>query len=124
MTKNLIPKPPKESMGTSPPQRSSLWKRFGRRGSNSLSQTLPPPGEAIPLKAIRHDDSKGGGKGGGRGLFRKLKGSFRNGPTISSSEPMTKDHQRPGTSSRPDSPAFSVDSYATAEVGKKFDNLL
>eukprot|EP00531_Pseudo-nitzschia_arenysensis_P000848 CAMPEP_0116128122 /NCGR_PEP_ID=MMETSP0329-20121206/7194_1 /TAXON_ID=697910 /ORGANISM="Pseudo-nitzschia arenysensis, Strain B593" /LENGTH=925 /DNA_ID=CAMNT_0003622245 /DNA_START=364 /DNA_END=3138 /DNA_ORIENTATION=- len=121
MTKNRIPKPPKESTTTSSTQRSSLWKRIGRRGSSSSTQTSSPPGAAIPLTS----NSKGGGKGG---LFRKLKGSLKNVPTNSSSGVkqsmngvedanflMTPDHQRYGTPARPNSPAFSIDSYATAE---------
>ena len=115
MTKNRIPKPPKESMATSPAQRSSLWKRFGRRGSSSLVQTSGTPGAAIPLKSIKRDDSKGGASG----LFRKLKGSFRNTPTNPSPDPAATDHRRFATSSRPSSPAFSIDSYTSAEVGRK-----
>lgn len=121
MTKNRIPKPPKESTATGPSQRPSLWKRLGRRGSNSSSQASAPPGEAIPLKPIRHDDSKGGGKSG---LFRKLKGSFRKTTTGSSSEPAAKDHNHLTSSSRPNSPAFSVGSYATAEVGNRIQRYL
>ena len=123
MTKNRIPKPPTES--TSSTQRSSIWKRIGRRGSSTPSQSSSPPGAAIPLTST----SKGGVKGG---LFRKLKGSLRNTPTNSSSggnQPinevddanfvMTTGHQRYATSSRPSSPAYSIDSYVTAEVGRE-----
>mmetsp|Transcript_11993 Transcript_11993/g.30415 ORF Transcript_11993/g.30415 Transcript_11993/m.30415 type:complete len:930 (-) Transcript_11993:1481-4270(-) len=119
MAKNRIPKPTTES--TSSTQRSSLWKRIGRRGSSTPSQSSSPPGEAIPLTST----SKGGVKGG---LFRKLKGSLRNTPTNSSSggnQPingvdganfgMTTGHQRYTNSSRPSSPAYSIDSYVTAE---------
>lgn len=123
MTKNRIPKPPTES--TSSTQRSSLWKRIGRRGSSTPSQPSSPPGAAIPLTST----SKGGVKGG---LFRKLKGSLRNTPINSSSggnQPvnevddanfvMTTGHQRYATSSRPSSPAYSIDSYVTTEVGRE-----
>ncbi len=123
MMKNRIPKPPKESTTSSSTQRSSLWKRIGRRGSSSSAQSSSPPGAAIPLTS----NSKAGGKGG---LFRKLKGSLKNTPANSSSGvnqsngvedanfAMTPDPQRYGASARPNSPAFSIDSYATAEVGK------
>ena len=142
MTKNHIPKPPKESTTTTSSQRSSLWKRIGRRGSKTPTHAHPPtpPGAAIPLKPIRGDvtveadigDNPTSGKrakGGAGGLIRKLKTSLRNTPTNFSSDAnqsMHKvddshfaEHKRFSTSSRPNSPAYSIDSYATAEVGRK-----
>jgi hypothetical protein len=77
-------------------------------------------------------NSKSNGKGGGAGgLIRKLKSSFRNTPTNFSSDlnqsmheaddsnfVMVAEHKRFATSSRPNSPAYSTDSYATVEVGR------
>jgi hypothetical protein len=124
---------------TTPSQRSSLWKRIGRRGSKSPSQPpRTPPGAAIPLKPIRGEaaveadvgdargkrsegrNSKSNGKGG---LIRKLKSPFRNTPNNFSLESddgnlvVVTEHKRYTKSARPNSPAYSTDSYATVEVG-------
>mmetsp|Transcript_9245 Transcript_9245/g.10555 ORF Transcript_9245/g.10555 Transcript_9245/m.10555 type:complete len:988 (-) Transcript_9245:101-3064(-) len=56
---NNIPKPPrerKEDGSNSPSQRSSLWKRLGRRGNKSLPLNTfqqPKPSESIPSKSTK-----------------------------------------------------------------------
>jgi len=150
MTNNRIPKPPRETTTTPSTQRSSLWKRMGRRGSKTPPLSPPPPGAAIPLRSIRVDASleadigdvrsmagkraerrneKNIGKGGGTGgLIRKLKSSFRKTATNELSEGnqsayeaddsdlvKVAEHQQFVSSSRPNSPTYSIDSYATVE---------
>jgi len=69
-------------------------------------------GDGRPMSGRR----KGNGKGGGAsGIIRKLK-SLRNTPTNFSSDP----HQtaRGDNKTRPNSPAYSIESYATIEVGR------
>ena len=106
MTNNNFPKPPRETASSSSTQRSSLWKRLGRRGNKPqpLSQPSPTPHGAILLKSTideapveadngnarslsakraERKNSKNNGKGGG-GLIRKLKSSFRKSPANSS----------------------------------------
>lgn len=88
-------------------------------------------GDARPMGGNRSErrNSKSNGKGGG--LIRKLKSSFRNSPTNASSDlnqsvheaddsnlVMITEHHRFATSSRPNSPAHSTESYATVEVGR------
>ena len=108
-TNNNIPKPHRETATSPSTQRSSLWKRLGRRGSKPqpLSQPSSTPPGTIPLKStiddapveadngdarslsakrVERKNSKNNGKGGG-GLIRKLKSSFRKTPANSS------DHQ-------------------------------
>lgn len=85
-------------------------------------------GDARPMGGNRSErrNSKSNGKGGG--LIRKLKSSFRNSPTNASSDlnqsvheaddsnlVMITEHHRFATSSRPNSPAHSTESYATVE---------
>ena len=157
MTKsnNNIPKPHRETATSSSTQRSSLWKRLGRRGSKPqpLSQPSPTPPGTIPLKSkidespveadngdarslsakrVERKNSKNNGKGGGGlGLIRKLKSSFRKTSANSSdhqSQPihdgddselvMLAEHQRSASASRPNSPAYSNDSFVTVEVGR------
>ena len=138
-------------------QRSSLWKRMGRRGSKS--QTMIPststlPGAAIPLKSVRGDASiekdtgdarsipgkilerrNGKSNGKGSGIIRKLKSPFQKTPAKSSSDAnqsmhgagdgdvgMNMERKRHGPSSRPNSPAYSVNSFATIEVSRRLTN--
>ena len=86
-------------------------------------------------RAERRNDKNIGKGGGAGGLIRKLKSSFRKTPTKELSDVnksaheaddidlvKVAEHQQFVSSSRPNSPTYSIDSYATVEVGRIKDS--
>ena len=99
------------------------------RGDTSVENDIRDA-QSISGKGSERKNGKSNGKGSGAGgLIRKLKNSIQKMPNNFSSDPNQSTHgvgdddfgvsverQRHGSSSRPNSPAYSINSYATVEV--------